>query len=276
MAFTANVVDGQIILASWGNEIRDRAVMVFSSAAERTSQWPTPPVGALSWRNDILALEEYSGGAWGAVRVNNLIALTDIRGATGLLLRDNLNSAQVAIGVAAGAGGAGPTVAIESDNATNAWNALPLALNHRVGAGAPGLGIGNYAGGWAWSILANNLGLHIRNSIDTAYGPISASAFTVNCSAVHKINVTPITKATKAVEDITPVAFDDTRTGYFDGSIKPNHRLGFTAENVAEAIPDLVRGEGRDMTVDSTGLVSVLWQAVKELSARVKVLEAAL
>lgn len=48
MGFTNNVVDGNIILAAWGNEIRDRTAQVFATAAERDSQWAAPPNGALA------------------------------------------------------------------------------------------------------------------------------------------------------------------------------------------------------------------------------------
>lgn len=42
MGLTNNVVDGDVILASWGNQgIRDRTMQQFASVAERDSQWPS-------------------------------------------------------------------------------------------------------------------------------------------------------------------------------------------------------------------------------------------
>jgi hypothetical protein len=73
MAFTANVVDGNIILASWGNEIRDRTLQVFATVAERDSQWPSTvaPNGAHcvtldtgSWWRNVAATWTGERSAW--------------------------------------------------------------------------------------------------------------------------------------------------------------------------------------------------------------------
>jgi hypothetical protein len=45
MAWIANVVDGQIILASWGNPIRDRVTHTFATTTERDTAVPTPTDG---------------------------------------------------------------------------------------------------------------------------------------------------------------------------------------------------------------------------------------
>jgi hypothetical protein len=49
MGLIANVVANTPILSTWGNAIRDRTIQRFATAAERTSQWPSPPAGALSY-----------------------------------------------------------------------------------------------------------------------------------------------------------------------------------------------------------------------------------
>jgi hypothetical protein len=64
MAFTPNVVDGNIILASWGNELRDRSLQVFSSVAERDQQWAAPPNGAHCITLDTGAVWRRVGGVW--------------------------------------------------------------------------------------------------------------------------------------------------------------------------------------------------------------------
>lgn len=66
MAFTPNVVDGNIILASWGNEVRDRSCQVFATAAERNSQWAAPPNGAICVTLDTNTLWRRVAGAWAA------------------------------------------------------------------------------------------------------------------------------------------------------------------------------------------------------------------
>jgi hypothetical protein len=66
MGFTNNVVDGQIILASWGNEIRDRTMQVFATVAERDSQWPSPPNGAHCVTLDTGTVWLRRAGVWAA------------------------------------------------------------------------------------------------------------------------------------------------------------------------------------------------------------------
>jgi hypothetical protein len=46
MTKTVDVAAGQKVASTWGNEVRDRSLQVFATAAERDAQWPTAPVGA--------------------------------------------------------------------------------------------------------------------------------------------------------------------------------------------------------------------------------------
>lgn len=64
MGLTANVVAGAPVLSTWGNEIRDRTVQPFASAAERSAQWPTPPEGATSYLRDLDVFQVYDGTVW--------------------------------------------------------------------------------------------------------------------------------------------------------------------------------------------------------------------
>ena len=64
MGLTANVVANTPILSAWGNEIRDRSVQNFASAAERASQWVAPPEGAVSYLRDVDLLSFWNGTAW--------------------------------------------------------------------------------------------------------------------------------------------------------------------------------------------------------------------
>lgn len=64
MARQADVVAGAPILASWGNTLRDRSIVPFTSAAERTSQWLTPAEGAMSYLADVDTVYVYTGSAW--------------------------------------------------------------------------------------------------------------------------------------------------------------------------------------------------------------------
>lgn len=64
MGFIADVIANAPILSAWGNSIRDRTVQQFASAAERSSQWSSPPVGAMSWITTPGLLSVYNGTAW--------------------------------------------------------------------------------------------------------------------------------------------------------------------------------------------------------------------
>jgi hypothetical protein len=64
MGYIADVVANTPIAATWGNSIRNRVVMDFASAAERSSQWASPPEGALSYLRDVDQIYYYSGSAW--------------------------------------------------------------------------------------------------------------------------------------------------------------------------------------------------------------------
>lgn len=63
MARQADVVANTPILSSWGNMVRDRTVVPFTNAAERTAQWPTPALGAHSVLQDRPGLLWYYDGA---------------------------------------------------------------------------------------------------------------------------------------------------------------------------------------------------------------------
>jgi len=59
-----DVVALSSIDTSWGNGIRDRAVMRYTDAAARTSSEPTPATGRISWLTGSDRLEVYDGSAW--------------------------------------------------------------------------------------------------------------------------------------------------------------------------------------------------------------------
>lgn len=64
MSKTLDVVAGNIIDDAWGNEIRDRTLQVFATAAERDSQWATAPDGSTCITVDTYARWIRRAGAW--------------------------------------------------------------------------------------------------------------------------------------------------------------------------------------------------------------------
>jgi hypothetical protein len=63
MGLTPDVAAGELIQSAWGNEIRDRTVQHFATAAERDG-WIGPPDGAMAVTTDNNLLWQYNGTAW--------------------------------------------------------------------------------------------------------------------------------------------------------------------------------------------------------------------
>ena len=160
--------------------------------------------------------------------------------------------------------------------------------------------LGYYAGGSLspYSLGASDSNRIIigNNSVTNAYVRVS---WTVTSDARDKADVTPIPSSLDFVEALNPVTFKwDNRSDYYvmdeDGNItdKPTpdgtHKgdkvfAGFLAQEVQQVIDDLgyvddviVDNEQEDLLkIKETALIPVLVKAVQELSAKVKVLEAA-
>ena len=98
---------------------------------------------------------------------------------------------------------------------------------------------------------------------------IQASSYDTPSSIRYKTNVTPIKNSLKLIESLNGVNFD-----WKDG--RKYNDIGFIAEEVNEIIPQVVtkNENGTVESLDYTRIVSVLVEAVKELSAEVKLLKA--
>ena len=99
----------------------------------------------------------------------------------------------------------------------------------------------------------------------TASGKMYAQAFTVSSDANLKENIAEIPNAVEKVEAIRGVTFD-----WKDGS---GSTAGIIAQEVEAVMPMLVEN-GEFKRVEYNGLVGLLIEAVKELSAEVKALKA--
>lgn len=160
--------------------------------------------------------------------------------------------------------------------------------------------LGYYAGGslspYTLGASDSNRIIIGNNSVTNAYVKVS---WTVTSDARDKADVTPLPSSLDFVEALNPVTFKwDNRSDYYvmddDGNItdKPTpdgtHKsektfAGFLAQDVQQAITDLgyvddviVDNEEADLLkIKETALIPVLVKAVQELSAKVKVLEAA-
>lgn len=102
------------------------------------------------------------------------------------------------------------------------------------------------------------------NSV-TALGKMYAQNFTTTSDAALKENVAEIEGAVEKVEAIRGVTFD-----WKDGS---GSTAGVIAQEVEAILPSIV-SQGEHKAVDYNGLIGLLVEAVKELSAEVKELKA--
>lgn len=87
-----DVVPDQTIESSWGNDIRDRTITPFASAAARTAAIPTPTVGMLTYLQDRKRTEIFDGTLWqpdgpaGIVKAQYGIAASSIVSSAGAYL----------------------------------------------------------------------------------------------------------------------------------------------------------------------------------------------
>ena len=104
MAEIANVVSGNTITSTWGNQIRDRTIQRYASAAARTAGHPSPTEGDLSYRQDSNIVEVYNGTAWMPVAAAGIIGYAQVvANQTGIGAGDNaLTGLSVAVTVVAG------------------------------------------------------------------------------------------------------------------------------------------------------------------------------
>lgn len=58
------VAPGQVVASDWGNTVWDQSVQQFASAADRSTQFPAPKKGAMSWLDDKARPEWWDGTAW--------------------------------------------------------------------------------------------------------------------------------------------------------------------------------------------------------------------
>jgi hypothetical protein len=66
------VAPGGTIQSVWGNQTHDQGAISFATAAQRTSDWPAPQDGALSWLADSHTPWVYRGGGWKALPLGML------------------------------------------------------------------------------------------------------------------------------------------------------------------------------------------------------------
>jgi hypothetical protein len=81
MPKTPDIVAGEIITSTWGNEIRDRTRQIFTTLSDLTTNWPTAPVGAHAWLTTPMCSAVKTAAGWSAERVASIEVIST--GSTG-------------------------------------------------------------------------------------------------------------------------------------------------------------------------------------------------
>jgi len=179
----------------------------------------------------------------------------------------------------------------------NRYNERPLTIGRVGGGGQCALGFADHITGWTASLQLfsdGNIYLGALNGDNSGYVKLLASAFQVISAQQYKDEIAPLEAATAvdALDMIQPVEYHDlqpelaaavevTHIDIEDNPYivrmdmpPPLYRYGFVAEDVQAAAPRLTLGEGSSLGLDLSGMVAVLWQAVKDMRAEIAELRA--
>jgi len=203
--------------------------------------------------------------------------------------------------VGAGWGTGNPGVYIATQPTGGDWSQRSLIIGRHPGAaGHCGIGLVDHILGYTMGLQLSSDGnyyLGILNGGNTGYIKALASAFQVVSGRRFKDEITPLAPTALAtVAAVQPVEYHDLQPELAAKAIpamgkdgkpdrkgrmlqperpEPLYRYGFVAEDVQAVAPRLTMGNEETLGLDLSGLIAVLWQAVKELNNRVIELEGA-
>jgi hypothetical protein len=118
----------------------------------------------------------------------------------------------------------------------------------------------NTTGSWSNAVIATSKFYFVPST-----GTLSATIFTSLSDQTAKTNIQIITNATETVKQIDGVSFnwkDNNKKSY-----------GVIAQDIEKVLPDLVEENSGIKSVNYLGIIGFLIEAVKELDARLNVLE---
>lgn len=124
---------------------------------------------------------------------------------------------------------------------------------------------------------ATQSALNVTAGTVTVAETISCQSLTETSDATLKTNVSPIDNALALVQQLEGVRFDWKQHEHHSvpPPTSPPSHVGFLAQQVRDVVPEVVTTNNNGtLSVSYTNLVAVLVEAVKELSAKVEVLEA--
>ena len=113
----------------------------------------------------------------------------------------------------------------------------------------------------AFQVIAVSNGVQLSSG-GTSWAAISDIRF--------KKNIQPLEYGLDCILSLDPIRFD-----YLEEDVEESNRIGFSAQNVKEAIPEAVSGDESDrLFLSQTEIIPVLANAIKDLNAKVEALEA--
>lgn len=208
--------------------------------------------------------------------------------------------------------GTGPTTSLYAQPNGNNYYQRPVTVNKTGGGGEVGIGLANHNTGWTAAFQVSNDGsiyIGCLNGANTAYVKSYASQFTSPSSQRFKADIERMDEPTVGVQKVVPnskeaapSAMDAIRqvapvnyrclqhemalapecmTPNEDGTtreaveIVPEYRFGIIAEELQVVAPDAIKETPHGPALDLSGMVAILWQAVRELTAKVDELSGA-
>jgi hypothetical protein len=299
----------EVLAADLQGFVQTQVVAVFTTAAQRASQWPTPPRGAHSFLSDTGVLDQYNGTAWGTVAVTALVTAGAATVTGALRLVDGHLNADAGLYLRAGTGpvnidapsgstGVGnvlnayPQVVIRNPGWGTVWNMKPLVISAGAnGANPVGITLEGQspAGQIMFQLYTSSqtvVGFHCVKGDNSGYVSLTASNLAVPSERDLKRDVTPLEleSALAVVDQLQPVTYtnpppvltypDDYPGGPPDlpPPPEPGVCLGLVVEDVAAA--GAPRGVVHPRTADGTPATIDLMGLITLLTAAVQELTA--
>jgi hypothetical protein len=155
------VVVGQVIDPdAWGNPLWDQSVQTFTSAADRTSQFPAPRQGAVTYLEDVRQLQVFIGTAWVLVHAGSVQVVGGLTGVypgpPALLVRKLIANQAI------------------TPNASGEWNVM-VPADYGPGGGVVDVDA-HSTGSFDINIVArNNAGTIVLKAFNTAGTPVTTT-----------------------------------------------------------------------------------------------------
>lgn len=166
---------------------------------------------------------------------------------------------------------AGGAQTVPSLAAVHAGTSGSYSLMHLANVNGGYIDFGPTGVDYAGRIIFNNSTnafqvIAISNGVQLSSGGTSWAAIS---DIRFKKNIQPLDHGLDCILSLEPIRFD-----YLEEDVEGSKRIGFTAQNVKETIPEAVSGDESDrLFLSQTEIIPVLANAIKELNAKVESLE---